>query len=79
MKEFKMITFKEYLELEEGETDPYKKYPRAFYPKTKAETMRLLAKKRLDKIKWNKIKGDGNDGGDSNIGSPVGSSSDNNY
>ena len=57
----------------EGETDPYKKYPRSFLPKTKAENMRVAAKKRLDQYKLKKLIGNETGGGDSNIGSPTGS------
>jgi hypothetical protein len=47
-----MITFKEFMnQIYEGETDPYKKYPRATFPDTKARNMRIAAQKRLDNIK----------------------------
>lgn len=58
----------------EGETDPRKKYPNSLFPEKTAENKRAAALKRLKAREWRKIKGD-NSGGESNIGSPVGSSS----
>jgi len=67
------------MKMEEGETDPYKKYPRSHFPKTKAENMRMLAAKRLAAYKLKKRMGSSTGGGETNIGSPVGSSSGNDY
>jgi hypothetical protein len=54
-----------------------RKYPDSPFPETMARNKRDKAKKRLDRMKNPPSKDTG--GGDSNIGSPVGSSSDNNY
>lgn len=54
----------------EGETDPYKKYPRAMFPDTKARNMRNAAQKRLDNIKRKKEYDIGNNGSNT---SPYGS------
>jgi hypothetical protein len=55
--------------LVEGEADPYKKYPRAMFPDTKARNMRIAAQKRLDNIKRREKYNTGNN--DSNT-SPYG-------
>jgi pterin-4a-carbinolamine dehydratase len=57
--------------LVEGETDPYKKYPRAIFPDTKARNMRIAAQKRLNQYK-SKKQNKSNFDSDSSIGSPVG-------
>jgi hypothetical protein len=73
-----MITFLQYLEEAEVTTpaEARRKYPNSHFPEKTAENRRNAAKARLKRMK-NKPTDSG--GGESYIGSPVGSSSNNNY
>ncbi len=75
-----MRTFKEYLVEVEATTwdEANRKYPKSLFPLKTAENKRNAAKVRLKRMK-NKPTNKDNSGGESYIGSPVGSSSDNNY